>query len=126
MSQFTLLLARLVDLLGAESAANVVREFAGQTIQFPVTDHYGLSTNAAVIGADYEPQPKDHTAQPSQIALHRLSELASLPREGRLLALHHELIRQSQALHKCADSLELARSIVLAEIGFQQRDLVGA
>lgn len=39
MSPFTLFFARLVELLGAETAAKLVREFAGQTIQFPVTGH---------------------------------------------------------------------------------------
>lgn len=40
MSPFTLFFARLVEHLGAEIAAQLVREFDGQTIQFPITDHY--------------------------------------------------------------------------------------
>lgn len=41
MSPFSIFFARLVGLLGAEIATQVVREFAGKTIQFPITDHYG-------------------------------------------------------------------------------------
>lgn len=41
MSPFTQFLGRLVELVGAENATKLTREFAGQALQFPITDHYG-------------------------------------------------------------------------------------
>lgn len=48
MSPFSILLARLVELLGAKAAAKLVREFAAQTIKFPATDHSGTAVLALV------------------------------------------------------------------------------
>lgn len=126
MNPFTHFLGRLVELVGAKSAAELTRDFAGQTLQFPITDHYGFSSEAAVLGAGYVPQPKDHIAQPLQIEPHLLSALANQPRGARLLALAHELGRSSQALQRHAASFESMHSAVLAEIVAQQRDLVGS
>lgn len=41
MTPFTQFLGRLVELVGAENAAQLTRDFAGQKLQFPITDHYG-------------------------------------------------------------------------------------
>lgn len=56
MSPFTLFFARLVGLVGAENAAQMVREFAGKTIQFPITDHYGFSSDAPILGQNLKPR----------------------------------------------------------------------
>jgi hypothetical protein len=80
MSQFTLLLSRLVDLLGAETAAQVVREFAGQTLQFPITDHYDTDRNdfgfpvlVQVIGQSHKPRQHSPLTEAEAIEIsHRL------------------------------------------------------
>lgn len=69
MNPFTLFLGRLVEHLGAEIAINLVREFAGQSIQFPITqdytgindpttthDHFGFPHEATVLGAEFKAQ----------------------------------------------------------------------
>ncbi len=64
MSPFTLFFARLVELLGAEKAAQLVREFAGQPLQFPVTGHndttgrddFGFPASVPVLGQGYKPR----------------------------------------------------------------------
>ena len=48
MSPFTLFFARLTELLGAEISTQLVREFAGQAIQFPITSHYGIKVQRVV------------------------------------------------------------------------------
>jgi hypothetical protein len=126
MNPFTQFLGRLVELVGAESAAQLTREFAGQTLQFPITDHYGFPVNASVLGAGYEPKPASHTTQSSQTEPHCLSTQASEPLGARLLALCHQLALQSQGLRRYADSLEQGRLAVLAEIELQQLELVGS
>lgn len=64
MNPFTLFFARLVELLGAEKAAQLVREFAGQPLQFPVTGHndttgrddFGFPASVPVLGQGYKPR----------------------------------------------------------------------
>lgn len=126
MNPFTQFLGRLVELLGAEAAAQLVREFAGQTLQFPITDHYGFSSDAAVLGAGYVPRTTSHIAPQLQSELLHSSAPATQPRGARLLALAHELGRSSQALQRYAALIEQARSTVLEEIEDQQRELVGS
>jgi hypothetical protein len=48
MNPFTLFLGRLVEHLGAEISAKLVREFAGQSIQFPITRDYTGSNDPIV------------------------------------------------------------------------------
>lgn len=123
MNPFTLFFARLVELLGAETAAQLVREFAGQTIQLPVTDHYGFPVNAPVLGEPDALASADRIYGTSQPAPLPQSALATQPRGARLLALAHELSRSSQALQRYAVLLEQGRSTVLAEIECQQREM---
>lgn len=66
MSPFTVFLGRLVEHLGAEISAKLVREFAGKTIQFPITcdytginDPFGHSLVAPVVGECSEPAASD-------------------------------------------------------------------
>lgn len=74
MSPFTQFLGRLVALVGAENAAKLTREFAGQTLQFPITDHYdatdrndfGFPVLVPVLGAGYvrpQVESKTHSLQ---------------------------------------------------------------
>jgi hypothetical protein len=126
MNPFTLFFGRLVELLGAEIAAQVVRQFAGQTLQFPITDYYGFSSDAPILGADFEPSSKDRIGQPLQNEPLRLSGLANATGAARLLTLAHELGRSSQALQRHAGLLEQARLTVLSEIESRQSELVGS
>lgn len=125
MSPFTHFLGRLVDQAGAEIAANLVREFAGKTLQFPVTDHYGFPATAKPLGAAPAPHSIVGTTQPSHNVHLRLSALATQSRAMRLPVLARELGRSSLALQQHAELLEQARLSVLAEIEAQQ-DLAGA
>jgi hypothetical protein len=126
MSPFTHFFGRLVSLVGAESATGLVREFAGKTLQFPVTDHYGFPATAKPLGAAHALHLEVDTAQPSPFAPLRLSDLATQPRAARLQELARELSHSSQALQLHAALLEQARLAVLAEIECQQRDSTGA
>ena len=126
MTPFTKFLGALVDLVGAESAAQLTRQFAGQTIHFPITDHYGFTQQAPVIGGGHEPRPASHTAQQPLLEPLCLSAQATQPRGGRLLALAHELGHSSRALQRYAALIEQGRSVVLAEIECLQRDLTGS
>jgi hypothetical protein len=96
MSPFSIFFARLVDLLGAEIAAKVVREFAGQTIQFPITGHYnttarndfGFPALVPVIGEGFKPQPITH----SPLTEAEANELAGKLIQGRVtkyLSIRH-------------------------------------
>lgn len=126
MSPFTQFLGRLVELVGAENAAQLTREFAGQTLRFPITDHYGFNSAAPVLGESYAPAPVDHKGAPLLIGPHRLSAPATPLRAGRLLTLAHELGHSSLALQQHAERIEKARLAVLAEIAAQQRELAGS
>lgn len=83
MSPFTQFFGRLVELVGVESSAQLTREFAGQTLQFPITDHYdttarndfGFPDAAPILGQHYKPR-----------AYSPLTEAEALEISHRLLA----------------------------------------
>lgn len=81
MSPFTQFLGRLVELVGAENAAQLTRDFAGQTLQFPITDHYdttdrndfGFPVLDPVIGHDYKPRARTPLTEAEAMEIsHRL------------------------------------------------------
>ncbi|MGN0920248.1 MAG: hypothetical protein ACI4NJ_00825 [Cellvibrio sp.] len=102
MSPFTQFLGRLVALVGTENAADLVREFAGKTLEFPATGHFGVTRND--FGFPNEAPVIDA----------RLAELraACTRRNGKVLLSDRQLeeILQSQASGKapCAPQADLA------------------
>lgn len=113
MSPFTHLLGRLVELLGAQSAAQLVREFAGKTIQFPITqnytgasDAYGHLLSAPVIGAPAVPASFDRIANASfSVPVAQSNCLASLPATEQLQAVSVQLADAYQALQQLSKAL---------------------
>lgn len=137
MNPFTLFLGRLVEHLGAEIAINLVREFAGKTIQFPITcdytgsndtstarNQFGFSSNAPVIGAEYVRPPKDRTTQPLQTEPHRLSVPASAVSSEQVLKLAHQLAGLLPALQRLSTQVELTHLAARAAIESQSANPV--
>jgi|GEM_PF-6076808 len=112
MSPFTLLLGRLVELLGTQISTELVREFAGKTVQFPITNDYGFNAQATLVGAGYAHWPTSHTAPPLQTEPHRLLASATAADVAQLQNLDHQLTHSLQALQQHAKQLEQARLTV--------------
>ena len=81
MSPFTQFLGRLVELVGAENAAQLTRDFAGQALQFPITDHYkttdrndcGFPVLVQALGHDYRPRARTPLTEAEAMEIsHRL------------------------------------------------------
>ena len=134
MTQFTLLLSRLVNQLGAEKAAHLVREFAGQSIRFPITDHYdptkrdcfGFPVLAPVLGADYEHILKASKTVSLPSAPLDLSHQATAFYEATPQVLDRQPGCSSQALPPHIKQLESARSIAPLATESLQPDLSGS
>lgn len=134
MTPFTQFLGRLVELVGAESAAKLTREFAGQTLQFPITDHYdttdrndfGFPVLVPVLGAGYvRPQSESRThslqSEPHRsTAQANSSSVAQPPNGGRAPGC------SSQVSPQCATQLESTHSVGLSGIESLSPDLLGS
>lgn len=116
MSPFTLFFARLTELLGAENSAQLVREFAGQTIRFPITDHYGFPVNAPVIGEHYVRPVVDSKTTPLTGLPDLTARFANEFGAAGLQTLPHQLRIASQALLRLATVLEPLHSIEPSEL----------
>lgn len=104
MNPFTPFLGRLVELLGAEQAAQLVREFAGQTLHFPATDHYGFPTEAPVLGSEYKPSVRAPRLPHTPLSIDEAIEISQ-----RLLA----------TVRQCCATPQLAP---LPDVGSQVKD----
>lgn len=96
MTPFTLFLGRLTQLVGSEAAAQLTREFAGQTLLFPITDHYGISQEALGAGYRASKAPAEYRDQVLALAKENdisLSAAIRLLRANRLTELHEASTR---------------------------------
>ena len=134
MTPFTQFLGHLVELVGAEIAAQTVRQFAGQTIQFPITDHYDTKTRddfgfpvlAPVLGAGYARPQAESKAHSLLSEPHRSAAQASAFSEAQSPSADRESGDSSPVLPPHATQPESAHSAEPLGIESQALDLSGS